>query len=87
MICLFFIQVLYQILTELFQVKKIARRQNQDGGKIKKDGDGNSEKSKNKTSGEKKDEDSESDCSYIGQNDSNGKSASLTFYKLFLARF
>ena len=54
------------------QVKKIARRQNQDGGKNKKDGDSNNDKTKLKLSTEKKDDDSESDTSFIGNTDQNG---------------
>lgn len=55
------------------KVKKIARRQNQDGGKNKKDGDSNNEKTKLKSTSEKKDEDSESDSSFIGNTEQNGR--------------
>ena len=48
-----------------FQVKKIARRQNQDNGKGKKDGE-NGEKGKSKSPNSKKDDDSESDSSFTG---------------------
>lgn len=54
-------------------MKKIARRQNQDGGKGKKEGE-SGDKSKLKSSDDKKDEDSESDSSFIGHADNNGKS-------------
>lgn len=54
------------------QVKKIARRQNQDGGKSKKDGDSTNEKAKLKSSAEKKDDDSESDSSF-GNTEQNGR--------------
>ena len=47
------------------QVKKIARRQTQDNGKGKKDGE-NGEKNKSKSPNVKKDEDSESDSSFAG---------------------
>ena len=51
------------------QVKKIARRQTQDSGKGKKDGE-NGEKNKSKSPNLKKDDDSESDSSFVG-NDSS----------------
>ena len=51
------------------QVKKIARRQTQDSGKGKKDGE-NGEKSKSKSPNMKKDEDSESDSSFAGNDTS-----------------
>lgn len=62
----------------VLQVKKIARRQNQDGGKNKKDGDSGSDKTKLKSPTEKKEEDSESDSSFVGNTDQNGE---RTFYK------
>lgn len=61
-------------------MKKIARRQSQDGGKGKKDGE-NGEKSKLKSPSDKKDEDSESDSSFIGHTESNGRD-NFTFYHI-----
>ncbi|XP_045200231.2 LIM homeobox transcription factor 1-beta.1-like isoform X1 [Mercenaria mercenaria] len=63
------VQVWFQ--NQRAKVKKIARRQNQDGGKGKKDGEGG-DKSKLKSPGDKKDDDSESDSSFIGHTENNG---------------
>ena len=55
------------------QVKKIARRQTQDGGKGKKEGSDGDGKTKVKSPSDKKDGDeSESDSSFIGQAETNG---------------
>ncbi|KAL4219219.1 hypothetical protein ACF0H5_021801 [Mactra antiquata] len=63
------VQVWFQ--NQRAKVKKIARRQNQEGGKGKKDGE-NVDKTKLKSPVDKKDDDSESDSSYIGHSENNG---------------
>ena len=63
-------------LLDCYQVKKIARRQTQDNGKGKKDGE-NGDKSKSKSPNMKKEDDSESDSSFVG-NESSLTGNSLT---------